>query len=66
MHGKAGSRALADDACAPAGAITSLTLEGSSSGRGGDFSFLVATSACELFRVQCSPQVRLGRPAAAL
>eukprot|EP00891_Asterochloris_glomerata_P001613 jgi/Astpho2/1613/Aster-07933 len=44
------------------GSITSLTLEGSSSGRGGDFSFLVGTSACELFRVQCTPQSKELRP----
>ena len=59
MLGQAGSRKLADDACPPAGSITSLTLESNSSGRGSDFSFLVGTSACELFRVQCTPQVRL-------
>lgn len=59
MHGNAGSQNLAAFVCPPAGSITSLTLEGSSSGRGGDFSFLVGTSACELFRVQCTPQVRL-------
>ena len=64
MHRKAGSRSLADDVWPPAGSITSLTLESTSSGRGGDFSFLVGTSACELFRVQCTPQVRRGRLAA--
>ena len=62
MHSKAGSRNLVVDVRPPAGSITSLTLEVNSSGRGGDFSFLVGTSACELFRVQCTPQVRLGSP----
>ena len=64
MHGKAGPRNLAGDVCPPAGSITSLTLESNSSGRGGEFSFLVGTSACELFRVQCTPQVRLDQLAA--